>query len=312
MPAFPSTSATHISVIGHGFLGKSIVDELASQGLPISVLCRAPPKCQAVQGVSYCVGPVADQARLRPETSGGLVVFAAGGTSPALSRCELSKLATEELELLDIAIRTSADRAEGFVYLSSSAVYGEVISHAAREGDPLNPVSGYGHHKIMCEEKCKALAAELGVGLTILRLSNPFGAHQISGRRQGLIGILLDNIRTNQLTSVRGDGAAVRDYFPSSVLGSVIGLMAKGERGAPEILNVSSGVGLTTIQVIRKLESWLGKNISFRFIPSVDGEIHRSVLDPSLLQEWAGISQLETSFESGLKALECIMSRLDA
>jgi len=164
----------------------------------------------------------------------------------------------------------------------------------------------------MCEERCKAIAAELGLGLTILRLSNPFGVHQISGRRQGLIGILLDNIRTSQLTLVRGDGAAVRDYFPASVLGSVISLLAKGERGSPQILNVSSGVGLNTIQVIRKLESWLGKKIPFQFVPSVDGEIHRSVLDPLLLQEWAGISHLETSFESGLKALERIMSRLDA
>lgn len=312
MPAPPTTSPAHISVIGHGFLGKSIVDELASQGNPMSVICRTAPEGPAVRGVNYCVGPVADRARLQPETSGGLVVFAVGGTSPALSKYELAKLATEELELLDLAMRTSAERGEGFVYLSSSAVYGEVVSPAAREGDPLNPVSGYGHHKIMCEEKCKALSAELGVPLTILRLSNPFGAHQISGRRQGLIGILLDNIRRGQATLVRGDGTAVRDYVPASVLGSVIGRLARRDQGAPTILNVSSGVGHTTVQVIRKLESWLGKTVPFQFIPSIDGEIHRSVLDPLLLQEWAGISQLETSFESGLKALERIMSRRDA
>jgi UDP-glucose 4-epimerase len=111
---------------------------------------------------------------------------------------------------------------------------------------------------------------------------------------------------------VRGDGTAVRDYVPASVLGSVIGILARRDRGAPTILNVCSGVGHTTVQVIKKLESWLGKKIPFQLIPSVDGEIHRSILDPSLLQEWAGISRLETSFEKGLKALERIISRLDA
>lgn len=298
-----SVAGVDVTILGHGFLGRSIVDGLASSPHRLHVVCRAAPADALPSGVSYHVGDVGDPACLDASVRSGLTVFAVGSTFPTLSSVEFGALAAREIELLAKVLSLVARRKGHFVYLSSAAVYGEIPRGMARETDVAIPTSNYGRHKLACERRCLQIAGDLGVPVTILRLSNPFGPHQIAARRQGLIGIVIENLRSGRVTEVRGDGEDVRDYFPVALLSAVIERLAHAS-ASPKILNISSGTGLKTRRVIELLEEWLGRPIPVRYSASVSGEIRRSVLDPTEVRRWADNMLPDASFECGLMALK--------
>lgn len=306
-PASPPRRITEacadITVLGYGFLGRSIVDGLAGKGRRLEVLCRTAPTDALVAGVSYSVGDVGDPDCLEAAIGSGLTVFAAGATFPVLPAAELQALAVREMELLKGVLARVARQGGQFAYLSSSAVYGEVPTGMARETDMPAPISAYGRHKLMCEQYCRQIARDLGVPLTVLRLSNPFGPRQISARRQGLIGIVIDNVRNNRVTQIRGDGEDIRDYVPVTVLSAVIGCLADATADIPEVLNVCSGEGLSTREVLDLLGSLLGRPIPVEYVSSIAGEIRRSVLDPLSLHRWSNNGLPNASFAAALSAL---------
>lgn len=296
-------SMTDITILGYGFLGESLVDDLADGQQRMHVLCRTPPTRGGIAGVRFQVGDAGERATLEAAINFGLTVFAVGSTFPSLHPAQLHTYASREKEILKLALTVTAERGGRFVYLSSSAIYGEVLVGRANETDSPAPISAYGHHKLACEQFCLEQAQMIGLPLTILRLSNPFGPRQITERRQGLIGIVLDNMRFNRLTQVRGDGSAIRDYVPVNVVSAVIKRLAENSgRPVPAILNVCSGEGLSTCDVLDRLSIWLGHQIPVEYIPPAAGEIRRSVLDPSRLKCWAPHLP-DASFSAGLAAL---------
>lgn len=276
-----------IAILGHGFLGSSIVDGLSGEEHIINVLCRTPPVDFDRAGVYYRVGNVAEHAAIESVVEAGLTVFAIGSTFPVLSKDQLAFFSSQERNLLRIALRATAEKMGHFVYLSSSAVYGEVSSGRACESDLLAPISAYGVHKLSCEQFCIEEAHKLGLPVTILRISNPFGPRQIGKRMQGLIGIVLENLRHGLPTTIRGDGLAVRDYVPVAVLSAVISNLARNKSDIPDILNVCSGEGLSAIDVLAQISAWFDRDVPVEYMPSIAGEIQRSVLDPSRLRDWA-------------------------
>ncbi len=294
---------TKIAILGHGFLGKSLVDYLAHEQRQLHVLCRTRPILDGIAGVRFQIGDAGDRTTLESVITSGLTVFAVGSTFPSLTPTQLHTYASREKEILQLALQVTAERGGQFVYLSSSAIYGEVPVGRASESAIPAPISVYGHHKLACEKFCLEQAKTFDLPLTILRLSNPFGPRQIAERRQGLIGIVLDNVRIGRPTQVRGDGSAIRDYVPVNVVSAVIQRLAENlGRSVPTILNVCSGEGLSTYDVLDRLSSWLGHPIEVESIPPAAGEIQRSVLDPERLCHWA--PRLPgTSFSAGLAAL---------
>lgn len=303
VPQGDRATSRNVTIIGHGFLGKSLIDGLAGESRQLQVLCRKARSSPPMQGVSYHVGDAGDPGSLETVIRPGLTVFAAGSTFPALPPAELQALAARELEILRQVLAQVASYQGRLVYLSSSAVYGEVPSGMARETDVSVPISSYGRHKLMCEQYCRKAARELGVQLTVLRLSNPFGPRQISARRQGLIGIVLDNVRNDRTTQIRGDGEDIRDYVPVAVLAAVVARLADDIEAAPEILNVCSGTGLKTSEVLALLGNWLGRPIPVEYTAHAAGEIRRSVLDPRSLRRWAPGALPDADFAAGLAAL---------
>jgi UDP-glucose 4-epimerase len=299
-----------ISILGHGFLGGSLVDDLLGPQHEIQVLCRTSPAHGAAAGVNYVYGDAGDRTAIEAVIRTGLTVFAIGSTFPALSSDQLQAFAAREKRLLDLALQVTAEKAGRFVYISSSAIYGEVSTRGARETDFPSPTSLYGQHKLACEQFCLEHSQKHSLPVTILRLSNPYGPRQISERCQGLIGIVLENLRHNRPTIIRGNGSAIRDYVPVAVLSAVVSRLAANSfhfHNAPTILNVCSGVGLSTREVLNRLSIWLGQAIPIQQTPSVAGEIQRSVLDPNLLIQL--VPDLpDASFSAGLAAFTNLKS----
>lgn len=293
-----------VAVLGYGFLGASIVDGLSHTGHEVAVLNRSPVSHTPSRRIQFHIGDLDSRSSVEHVIKDALAVFAIGSTFPVLADNRLSAFLQQERDLIGSALRITADRGKRFVYLSSSAIYGEVPKGSACEMEAPAPLSAYGKHKASCEEFCLAEGQRLRVPVTILRLSNPFGPRQIGKRKQGLIGIALDNIKNDRPTTVRGNGLAVRDYFPVTVLSALISRLANDESGGvPDILNVCSGEGLSTMQVLDILSTWIGRDIPVEYSPLIAGEIQRSVLDPSRLRHFAPTLP-DSSFVAGLEQFD--------
>lgn len=82
--------------------------------------------------------------------------------------------------LAEACIRAAAKTGARVLLVSSAAVYGAGAGVLA-ETTPLHPVSDYGRAKRDMEQSATALAAELGVTLSILRIGNVAGLDAILG-----------------------------------------------------------------------------------------------------------------------------------
>ncbi len=97
------------------------------------------------------------------------------------------------------------------VYLSSSAVYGNIHSDSITEETRVSPVNHYGRTKVESEILLRGTAETMKIGLLILRPVAVFGpgdTHTAYGISRFLRAILTDS----QIT-LYGDGSDVRDHL---------------------------------------------------------------------------------------------------
>ena len=62
------------------------------------------------------------------------------------------------------------------VFLSSAGVYGNPAALPITENMPLNPLSPYAVHKVMCEEFCKYFVNNYGMNVKVARIFSAYGA----------------------------------------------------------------------------------------------------------------------------------------
>ena len=165
---------------GAGFLGSAVVRALAADGHAVRVLDiveQAAPQ----EGERY-VGSILDPNALRRAMQGmeGIIHLAA--------MLGVRKTDERRLECLDVNIQGTVNvleacvknRAEFFVFASSSEVYGEAQQMPIRETTPLQPRSIYAVSKLAGEEYVRSYAKRYGLKFGIARLFNCYGEGQVA------------------------------------------------------------------------------------------------------------------------------------
>lgn len=192
------------------------------------------------------------------------------------------------------------------VYLSSSAIYGEVYPLVSREklssvqllsnaikainltpynyspiseGSSLNPLSSYGLHKLETEK----LIRDLFPNHLILRITNPYGGNQEKGFAFVVQKIL--ESRDQSLVKLNADfpGQIVRDFihidFFTQIFYSALQLRLIGT------YNLSGSEGLSLESFIERYQKEFGvsRPLSLEYLGANPSEIRFSVLDNSKL-----------------------------
>jgi nucleoside-diphosphate-sugar epimerase len=147
-----------------GFIGRHLVDALASSGREVRCLTRGAPAADARPNVSF------HQARYdRPDlgladtvlTGANEVYHLAGATRGASADAfnAANVAATERLADRLVALR----QAPRFVVVSSQAAAGPArdAEHPKRESDPEAPIEDYGRSKLAAERAARARSGEL-------------------------------------------------------------------------------------------------------------------------------------------------------
>ncbi len=179
-----------------------------------------------------------------------LVVHCAGGSSVARSVTAPLDDFTDSvppLAQLFEHVRTRAPAAK-VVLLSSAAVYGDARTFPIAETSPLEPISPYGCHKLMCEQLCASYGHNYGISSAILRFFSVYGPGL---RKQLLWDACQKAQRGERLFS--GSGQEVRDWLHIDDAVALVLAVAAGAAPSVPVVNGGTGVATPVAAVVTQL-----------------------------------------------------------
>lgn len=276
-------------VIGYGFIGSRVAEELLSAGQDLTVLTRSRPENEGdprLPGDRILVGDAGDPELLARALEGvDRIVYAAGGLLPAASEQDPER--DEELTLTPLrnVLAALRDRPEArLMYLSSGGtVYGDPQNVPVGEDEPARPHAVYGRLHLRCEEEILAAERERGLRARILRCSTVYGEGQRPDRGQGVIATFLSRIEHGEPIEVFGDSTTIRDYLYVGDLARIVTALSAHDDG-PTVLNVGSGEGTSLAEILRLTEAEVGRAAEVIRHEERGFDVHRIVLDISRLR----------------------------
>lgn len=179
-----------------------------------------------------------------------VVIHAAGTLIPSSNKVAFEKEITEIIlptfKILDIL----AKRKVRMIYFSSGGTFYKEAGRKIKEEDTLEISTYYALSKKICEDYVLFSSNKDRIAHVVLRLSNVFGRFQRSDGQQGLLGVLIRNVKTNTVTNIWGDGSAIRDYISVDLVCKYIKALIQ----APEVsgvFNLGSGFGLSVNNILK-------------------------------------------------------------
>ena len=285
---------------GAGFIGSHVVDALLDEGHEVLVIddLSTGRRSNLSQSATFVQADIRDAEavqRIFTDFKPQVVSHQAAQTSVSVSTREpvrdgdINVLGT--ITVLQAAVAHDVERV---VFASTGgAIYGEVPEgEKARVGRDTHPLSPYACSKLAGEHYLYMFRHEHGLRYTVLRYANVYGPRQDPHGEAGVVAIFSrrllqgQDIRINARKKV-GDPGCVRDYV---FVGDVVKANVAAAHGSidVDILNVCTGVGVTTLDIAQGLRSALSVDAQPEFGPRRPGDLERSVLDEDAMIELLG------------------------
>lgn len=144
-----------------------------------------------------------------------------------------------------------------FVFLSSAGVYGNPIALPVTEDMPLNPLSPYAVHKVMCEDLCKYFINNYGMNIKIARI---FSAYGVGLRKQIFWDMFQKQLHTGRL-DMFGTGKESRDYIHVDDVVQALYLIATIDT-RETIFNIANGKEITINEATKMFAKSMGIDTS--------------------------------------------------
>ena len=295
-----------------GFIGSTLVDRLLADGYEVVGFdsfdpyyaeaekrrnLRAASRSPAFRLVRGDIrDPGAVEALFAEGRFGKVAHLAAlAGVRPSLERpaayADVNVVGTAVL--LEAAVRHGKP---GFVFASSSSVYGERSDGPFRECDPVErPVSPYAATKRAAELVAHTFHSAHGLSVTCARLFTAYGPRQ---RPDLAIRTFAERMRVGAPISIFGDGSSLRDFTYVDDL--VDGLVRALETDLGfAILNLGAGRKVAVVEVVKLLEAALGTTAEVEWLAPQRGDVRRTWADISAARDALGYAP-RTSLEDGI------------
>ncbi len=138
------------------------------------------------------------------------------------------------------------------IYISSAAVHGAPQAELIGADTPLDPISPYGFHKLICETILREFKTVYGLDSIVLRVLSCYGA----GLRKQILWDICQKARTGRV-ELFGTGQESRDFIHVRDLARLAGLLVgQGQRSG--VFPVGSGRGVSMAELARMLLAALG------------------------------------------------------
>jgi len=193
-----------------------------------------------------------------------------------------------------VARAAAAAGATRMLSASSAAVYGPQDGLPVPETAPKRPMNPYGESKLAAESALAGALAGTGVDFASMRFSNVYGPRQDWRGEGGVVAIFGSRLASGERPLIYGDGSQERDFiYVGDVVAFIMNALDFPERLAGEMpdgpaYNVSTGHGTTVQQLAAYLSAQSRVLKQPDFLPAREGDVQRSVLDPSKADERLG------------------------
>jgi UDP-glucose 4-epimerase len=308
------TTASPVALVtgGAGFIGSHVVDALLEEGFRVVVIDNLSTGklanlnhatgsrlkfieadvCDGLFAATYDLG-----ARIE------LVVHLAAQTSVARSMASpLSDARSNYLGTMQVLEYARLVGAKRVVFISSSAVYGNVTSVPIGESNPTAPLSPYGVHKLLGEVLLGYYRDAHGMSVAAFRLFNVYGPRQDPGSPySGVISVFAKRALANEPLTIYGDGMQSRDFvFVADVVRAIIaaGTQHDTETG---VFNIGTGNETTINDLAKTIIDLTGSRSRICYEDRRAGDVHRSLADISSATTRLGYKP-RVSLRKGLSA----------
>jgi|694.fasta_scaffold39742_7 UDP-glucose 4-epimerase len=314
---------------GSGYLGSHLVDVLAAENHELVVFDNSSGKVASEFGfpVHTLLGDVTNMDDFKKIQGGFDGVFhlaAKKSVAESFTNPELYSL-TNELGSNNVFNFCLGNNIKNIVFTSSAAVYGNSDSSLALAEDfPVMPINPYGVSKLNAERALSQLSSKKLINAISLRIFNIVGTgnrNYLDRFGENVLPILTRKLIEGNFFTLFGndyrtpDGTCVRDYVnvKDVAMAHVLAmkyLMNRESHSEELVLNISSGQGISILDLIKKLENLSGINLKLEFGEKRDGDPASVIGNNNLAKEVLGwIPQYsidESIFQTieGFKALE--------
>lgn len=293
---------------GAGFIGSHIVEKLVELGHEVLVLDdlstgREENIAHLRDSIAFIKGSITDRALLSRVMEGVQVVFhqAALGSVP---RSVDDPATTHEVNItgtFNVLLTARDAGVQRVVYAASSSAYGDTPSLPKVETMLPNPLSPYAVSKLVGEYYCQVFTRVYGLETVSLRYFNVFGPRQNPhSQYAAVIPKFITAALKGEPLTVFGDGEQSRDftYIDNVVQANLLAMESPHAVG--KVYNVACGGRYTLNDLIRHLETILGRRLEVQYLPPRAGDVKHSEASIAEAQRDLGYRVL-VPFEEGLK-----------
>lgn len=294
----------HVLVVGAGgFVGQHLVRLLSSRGEKVIAVSRKPTN-HDVKGVETIVAKSAE-----PEQYSRLldrcrtVVHLASRSTPGSSAGRpIDEVRGNLLPLATLLQAMQQKPHVDLLYLSSGgSLYVAPSDALAAETSHIQPRSYHGAAKVAAEYLITAWCQQYDGRATLLRPSNIYGPGQIERPGFGIVPTCFGKTVRGESLPVWGDGSIVRDYlYIDDFISLCMAILSAPVPAGAQILNASSGVGVSLNELFRTIEMVTGKPLSRSCELNRAVDARHIVMDPRMARNRYGWTPV-TSLEQGLR-----------
>ena len=295
-----------------GFIGTNLCLALEGKVKVLRGLVRrrraGTPVDALSQGELYA-GDFGNEDVVRKVISGCDTVFhLIGSTTPATSNrnmiADIKENVVKTIRLLDLCVEEGVERV---VFTSSGGtVYGIPKVIPTPEGSPTDPITSYGISKLAIEKYIALYRYHYDLDYRILRISNPYGPHQVERNEQGVVSAFLRRAISRTPVQIWGDGSVARDFiFIDDVVDAMI--RAAQHVGDKRTMNIGSGAATRIADLIEVIGEVLGRSVEYIQLDARAVDVARSSLAITCAREelgWRPTTTLRTGLEKTISWMQ--------
>jgi len=183
------------------------------------------------------------------------------------------------------------------VFVGTSEQYGPQTIFPIKETNPLNPVSIYGHTKVVGESHVRFFNKVYAVPAVCARPFNTFGPRQREDAYAGVITSFSKKNLADESPIIYGDGRQTRDF--SYVSDIVDGIVLMSQFSSGEVVNLGSGKEVSVARLAWLISHILGKRLEPVYAEARVNDLRRLVADTSYARLYG--YQPKVGLEEGLR-----------
>lgn len=245
-----ASSSRALVVGGRGFLGQHVVTALAAAGMQVFPTARSANGDEGFIELDLVTNP-ADTVRaiLRSVRPTSVVNCSGAVAGHAEDLADANVVAPVRL-LSAMALVTPEAR---YIHLGSAAEYGSAaIDRSVQEKDEPRPLGAYGVSKLAGTRAVLAVAADLGLSASVLRIFNPVGAHSPRSTLPGRLAHLLRAAGDDEPLVV-GPLDSFRDFVDVRDVAAAVLACIGAANSAGCVYNVGSGRAIGSRELAERL-----------------------------------------------------------